>query len=196
MLGAIKYALANLANPAGRDARQTFWYWVLAVVVLRFAASMALSAPLTLKIMATAMHAAQNGAAQDPAAMQAMTTQLILAELPKIVWGGVAIGLVSMALLAASLVRRLHDSGLSGWLVLVPGAIYAFVLARMPAQVGRVADVLATLDPANPPNAGALIRAEGAMALLPYVSLLLAVWFGMRTSTPGPNRFGDAPVRF
>ena len=59
-----------------------------------------------------------------------------------------------------------------------------------------MADVLATLDPANPPNAGALIRAEGAMALLPYVSLLLAVWFGMRKSTPGPNRFGDAPVRF
>lgn len=196
MLGAIRYALANLANPAGRDARQTFWYWVLAVVVLRFAASMALSAPLTLKLMAAAMHAAQNGAAQDPAAIQAMTTQLILKELPTMVWGGVAIGLVTMALLAASLVRRLHDSGLSGWLVLVPGAIYALVLARMPAQIDRVADLLATLDPANPPNATALMQADGAMALLAYVPLLIAVWFGLRKSTPGPNRHGDAPVRF
>ncbi len=196
MLGAIKHALANLANPAGRDARQTFWYWVLAVVVLRFAASMALSAPLTLKIMAMGMQAAQGGAAQDPEVMHAMTMQLILRELPTMVWGGVAIGVVTMALLAASLVRRLHDSGLSGWLVLLPGAIYAFVLARMPAQIDQVADMLATLDPHRPPNAMALIQADGAMALLAYLPLLIAAWFGLRKSTPGPNRFGDAPVRF
>ena len=34
MLGAIKYNLANLTNFSGRDARQTFWYYVLFLVII------------------------------------------------------------------------------------------------------------------------------------------------------------------
>lgn len=195
MLGAIKHALANLANPHGRDSRRTFGYWVLALVVVRFAAGLALSAPLTLRIMASAAQAARSGAVRDPAAIQALTLQIVTAELPRMVWGGVAIGAATMALLAMSVVRRLHDSNLSGWLVLLPGAIYGYALARMPAQIERVTALLSQLDPGNPPNAMALIQADGTLALLPYVALALLAWVALRRSSPGPNRFGAAPVR-
>jgi uncharacterized membrane protein YhaH (DUF805 family) len=64
MLGAIKYNLANLFNVSGRDARQTFWYYVLAIVVLHIAASMAISIPMMATAMASAFEAA-NAAADD-----------------------------------------------------------------------------------------------------------------------------------
>lgn len=194
MLGAIKHGLANLANPHGRDGRQTFLYWALFVFVLRFGAGMMVSAPLTLKIMGAAMHAARTG--QDRAAAQALTMRIVAADLPMMIWTGVAIGVVTIALLGASLVRRLHDSGLSGWLVLLPGAIYGVVLARMPGQIDRIGELMARVDPANPPRAFGMMQADGMMALLGYVPLLLVAWFALRKSEDGPNRYGDDTTRF
>lgn len=46
MLGAVKYNLANLANFKGRDARQTFWYYVLFLVIVQFAVSMVFTIPM------------------------------------------------------------------------------------------------------------------------------------------------------
>jgi hypothetical protein len=37
MLGAIKYNLSHLLDFSGRDARQTFWYYVLFLVMLDIA---------------------------------------------------------------------------------------------------------------------------------------------------------------
>lgn len=196
MLGAIRHALANLANPNGRDARQTFWYWVLAVVVLRFAAGLAVSMPMTLKIMGTAVQAAKTGAAHDPAAVQAMTMQIVSSELPKMIWSSVAIGVATMLLLAMSLVRRLHDSDLPGWLVLIPGALYAGALARMPGQIDTAIAMMGTMHPGTRPDMTAMMQAQGGVALLAYVPLALVIWFGVRKSSDGPNRFGQAGAQF
>ena len=55
MLGEIRHGLGNLANPNGRDSRQTFWYWALALFLLRFGAGLLVSIPMTAKIMVAAV---------------------------------------------------------------------------------------------------------------------------------------------
>ncbi|MEQ1497095.1 MAG: DUF805 domain-containing protein [Novosphingobium sp.] len=196
MLGAIKHALANLANGNGRDARQAFWFWVLFVVILRFLGGLAISIPLTAKIASAAIDAANSGAGKDPALIQAMMTELVTQDLPRMVWLGMGIAIVSMLLLCTSLIRRLHDSDLSGWLVLIPGAISAFVIARMPAQIEVATTLMKGLKPGAQLDPGAIMQAQSSMALLAWVPVVLVIWFGLRKSSEGPNRFGDAPVRF
>lgn len=196
MLGAIKHALANLANGKGRDARQTFWFWVLFVVILRFLGGLAISIPLTAKIASAAIDAANSGAGKDPAFIQAMMTELVTQDLPRMVWLGMGIAIVSMLLLCTSLIRRLHDSDLSGWLVLIPGAISAFVIARMPAQIEVATTLMKGLKPGTQLDPGAIMQAQSSMALLAWVPVVFVIWFGLRKSSEGPNRFGDAPVRF
>lgn len=196
MLGAIKHALANLANPAGRDSRQTFWYWVLALFLVRFGAGLMVSIPMTAKIMAAAVHSVKVGRPEDTAAITASITRIITDSLPTMIWLQVGIGVLTMALIAASLIRRAHDSELPGWIVLVPGALYAGALAQMPGKIDEIMAKLSHMDPTAQPNAMTMMQGQGTMALLSYGAAALVLWIGSRKSSFGPNRFGDDPARF
>jgi uncharacterized membrane protein YhaH (DUF805 family) len=192
MFGAIKYALTNLKNFQGRDARQTFWYFVLFIVVLRFVAGLFISVPMTAKMMGAAMEGARNGA--DQSAVQAQMMQSMAGMMSTMMWFGLAVGIVTGLLLLASLVRRLHDSDLSGWWALLPVALYALQLSLMSGQVKKAAAIMAAIDPTQPPNPVAIMQQQGWMALLGWLPLILVIIVGLRRSTGGPNRFGDEPV--
>ncbi|MFM5950016.1 MAG: DUF805 domain-containing protein [Novosphingobium sp.] len=196
MWGAVKYALGNLANPSGRDARQTFWYWVLAVFVVRYAAGMAVSFPMTMKIMNMTMQSIASGKPEAVDAMQSQMIALIAEDLSRMVWIGVAIGVVSMLLLVCSVVRRLHDSNLSGWLVLVPGALYGIALAQAPRQIEASIAMLKSMKPGATPDMSQMMQAQSGLGLLSWVAIALVIWIGVRDSDDEPNRYGDAPVRF
>lgn len=196
MFGSIKHAIANLANPNGRDGRPTFWFWVLILVILRFLAGMAMSIPLSMKMMSAAMEATQSGKIDDPDAIQAQMMEIVINDLPTMIWGGIAIGVVTMLLLATSLIRRLHDSDLPGWLVLIPGGIYAAVLARAPAQIEVATEMLKNIKPGVQPDMAMMMQDQGVMPFLAWVPVLIIIVIGLRKSTPGPNRYGDAPVTF
>ena len=196
MFGAIKHALTNLTNANGRDARQTFWFWVLFIVILRFVAGMVIAIPLTAKIATAAFEAAKNGTAEDPAAVQTMMIKIVTDNLAQMVWFSMGIAIITMVLLCTSLIRRLHDSNLSGWLVLIPGAIYAAVIASMPAQIDTAITMMKAMKPGSQLDPGTIMQAQGPMALIAWVPIAIVVWFGIRKSSEGPNRFGDAPVSF
>lgn len=196
MWGAVKHALANLTNPNGRDARQTFWYWVLAVFVLRYAAGMIVSFPMTMKIMNMTMQTVASGKPDDVAVMQSRMMAMMAEDISRMVWIGVAISLVSMLLLVCSMVRRLHDSNLSGWLVLVPGGLYAIAVAQQPKQIEATVNLLKSMKPGAPPDLSQMMQAQSGLGLLAWVAIALVIWIGVRDSDEGPNRFGDAPVRF
>ncbi len=196
MLGAIRHALANLANPVGRDSRQTFWYWVLALFLLRFAAGLTVSIPMTGRIMAAAVHSVKVGQPEDQAAITASITRIIADSLPTMIWMQVGLGVLTMLLLVTSLIRRAHDSELPGWVVLVPGALYVGALAQMPGKIGEIVAKLSQVDPSSPPNALTMMQGQGTMALLSYGAAALVLWIGLRKSSFGPNRFGDDPARF
>jgi len=99
-------------------------------------------------------------------------------------------------LLVASLARRLHDIGLSGWLVLVPLGLQALIFAQIPATLARVKDALAHFDGRTAPNPGAMMQGQGTAVLLGWLPALFLIVVGLINSNNGPNRFGDAPVRF
>lgn len=78
-------------------------------------------------------------------------------------------------------VRRLHDTGRSGWWVLLPfGAMILFV-------VGFIAAL--TIDPLNPFRGAGLILIGVPILLSLAVTILLLVWM-ILPSDPGNNRFG------
>jgi uncharacterized membrane protein YhaH (DUF805 family) len=194
MLGAIKYGLRKLFDPSGRDARQTFWYFVLFVVILRFAASMVVTIPMMVTTIGDTVAAVKNGA--DPATIQQQTNAAMIAMMPRFMWLGIIVGVASMLLLVTSVVRRLHDSDLSGWLVLVPMAIQAYAMTQVPAQMAKAIDLMEHLNAKTPPNPVAMMQGQGAAALIAWLPALIVVGIGIRASTPGPNRYGTEPVRF
>ncbi len=194
MLGAIRYNLANLLNANGRDARQTFWYYVLFIVIVRFIASTVMSVPLMVRTVGAAVHAAQQGS--DPAAAQAQMMASMIDILPRMMWFGIAVGVVSAALLLASFVRRLHDSDLGGWWAALPLGLHAYALTLIPAQMDKAITIMAHIDARTQPDPMAMMRGQGGAALIAWAPILLVVGLAVRATTPGPNRFGEAPVSF
>jgi uncharacterized membrane protein YhaH (DUF805 family) len=51
-------------------------------------------------------------------------------------------------------------------------------------------------DPAAMSDPTAMYRAQGVAGLIGWVAIGLVIWFGVRKSSAGANRYGDAPVSF
>jgi len=194
MFGAIKYALSNLINFSGRDGRSTFWYYVLGIVIVRFLAGLAISLPMTVRASAVAMEAAQGQA--DTASINAKMMAALAETMPMVIWLSVGVALATALLLVASLVRRLHDIGLSGWLILVPIGLQAIVFARVPAAFERVKDALSHFDGKTAPNPAYMMQGQGMTVLLGWLPAIFVIVVGLIRSNEGPNRFGETPVRF
>ena len=199
MLDAIKHGLANLLNGNSRDARQAFWYYVLFIYLVTTAISMVFVLPVMMQSMVTAMRQGiAQGQGQDPEAAKAAVQAAMLGAMsdiiPKMIWMSVAVGIIMLLSLAAAFVRRLHDSGLSGLWALVPAACQAVSLATMPSQLARMQEAMQTADLNNPMLGMSMMRGSmGAGQLLAWVAIGVVVVLGVRKSTPGPNRYGEAP---
>lgn len=194
MFEAIKYNLAHLLDFRGRESRSMFWWFVLFVAILRFVASLVVSIPLTVSMMSGAMSAGSSGRL-DPQQLQAQMMGRMIEALPQMVWTSVIIGAVTCVLLAAALARRLHDINLPGWLIVVAGAPYVAVLARMPASIQIAIDQIRKIElGATPPNPMAMVQAQGVWPLLGWLPVLFIVVVGCIKSNEGPNQYGEMPV--
>ena len=195
MLDAMTYGLGNLFNFRGRDARQTFWYFVLLVFIARTVVGIVVAVPLVIHMFGSIVDAAQSGV-NDPVYMQGRVMNSLADDLPRMMWIGIAIALVTGLATLPSLVRRLHDSDLSGWWAALPGVLYVVALLNAPAQMQRTIKMLVTMDPAHPPTQWQAMQGQGLAGLLTYAALALIIYAGVRKSTPGPNRYGGARVSF
>ena len=196
MLGSIKYNLRNLANFSGRDARQTFWYFVLFIAILRWIAGSIIAVPMMVKMFGTMFSSMKQGA--RPETMEAMQGQIngqMVAMMQDMVGVSIAIGVVSGLLLVAALVRRLHDSELSGWWAAAPAVLYVAALGMIPAQIHQVAEFLQAAG-TKPLNPATMVEQQSGLALIGWIPLLMVIVIGVRKSTPGPNRFGESSVSF
>ena len=195
MLGAIKYNLTHLLDFTGRDARPTFWYYVLFVFILNVVVSLLVWVPTIGQSISAAMEAGQSG---DPAAANAAMADSMSGMIATTIWTGVILGVANIVLLAAALVRRLHDADFTGWWALLVGGVSAVALVR---NVTRIDDAVATARMAieNGMTASQIYAADGSAgldSLLGWAPTLLLVGFGVLKSSEGANRFGEAPVRF
>lgn len=195
MLGAIKYNLANLTNLHGRDARQTFWYYVLFLYIIQMVAGMLIAIPMMVEMFGQMFEGIRAGA--DPRQMNALMFGAMNGPIEASMWLAMGLGAASLLALAASLVRRLHDSDLSGWWSLLPGLIYLANLIHMPTQIEQTRELLAKVaEMPQPPSQLEMMQGQELTMVLAYLPIVLLVIMGVRKSSPGPNRFGDAPVSF
>jgi uncharacterized membrane protein YhaH (DUF805 family) len=195
----IRYQFGHLAEFRGRDTRQTFWYWFLALVVANVVVGLAMSLPLTTSAMGTAMAGARSGgdpAAVEAAAQAAMMNQMADSMKPLIL-AGIVVGLINIVLLGASFVRRLHDSGKSALWAGLAAAVYLVSLWASWASADRIVSAMHQAAAQGSARlAGDLQQQLGWQQLVGYVPLIIIIVFGVMKSDPGPNRYGEEPVRF
>jgi uncharacterized membrane protein YhaH (DUF805 family) len=105
---------------------------------------------------------------------------------------GTFVGLGLLLPTLAVSVRRLHDSGLSGWWVLAPVGLAVLGFALL---FGGFAAIFAPAFTGNGPGSPGLGLALAAVGLLLVLaSGVLNLVLMLRRSTPGPNRFGAHPA--
>lgn len=95
----------------------------------------------------------------------------------------VVVGILSIALLAAAVVRRLHDSGRRGWWGLLPLPFFAIGMTAMVAIFGRTG--LPSGEPELMPFA--LLFGNNVLYLAALAMLVVQL---CRPSDPRANRFG------
>ena len=194
MIAAVKHSLANLANFSGRDARSTFWLYMLFLVILKMVAFAISQWPIWTALMAGAMDAARAGV--DPDEMnQAMLAGVSGDDLRRALYIGTLAAFAGAALYAASFVRRLHDSGKAWWWLLVALVPFLYPPIISILDVERTVAVAKSGLEASPSQAELGERARqyiySGIGLLGY---LVTIIFGVLESDDGPNKYGEQPV--
>ena len=201
MLAATKYNLTHLLDFSGRDARQTFWYYVLFLFIVYMVVSFIGSIFLIGSVMAPIIEAGTVATSEQ--AMQAQLAGFMGEMMRSLIWLSMVVNVVFDLLLAAAFVRRLHDSNSSGWWGVLILAVQAASMAMMIPLMDSMQDVMAqAMNPANmadPARMQAMMASQsrfGLYGLVGWIGPIAAVVFGVLPSTDGPNRYGEGPVRF
>src|SRR6478735_10877373 len=188
MLGAIKYNLTHLLDVGGRDARQTFWYYVLFLVLLNYAIGLLAVIPVIVGVMSAATEAASNGANGQ----QALIAGPMGVAMGGMLWVSIGSAVLMALALVAAFVRRLHDSNRSGWWVLLPLEAQALSIAFSIRMMGAVQDVMhnAMNLGADPSGMQGMMERQREFTLygLPgWIGPIVVIAFGVIKSTDGPN---------
>jgi uncharacterized membrane protein YhaH (DUF805 family) len=169
---AIKACLGKYVTFSGRAMRSEFWWFVLFVFLVNLVA-VALDAAIFPGSLTVEVGDGTAAASQRTGPIQAITSLALF--LPQ---------------LSASW-RRMHDTGRSGWFVLLPSllglcAVLVLVFGIGTASMfsGGTMDRLLT-------GATLLILVPTLLVLL--ISPLVVLWWLTRPSQPGPNVYGPNP---
>ncbi|MGQ0560088.1 MAG: DUF805 domain-containing protein [Sphingosinicella sp.] len=191
ILASIRHNFANLLAFSGRDSRAIFWPWAIILFLLSQAITQLLVTNVMVRAMtalvAKAIEAEQSGRKPDPALVEAQLTSLIadIVDLWPLLLAG---NFVMTALLAASIVRRLHDVDRSGWWALPPALMMGLGAVITPAWMDYGLGGFLT---------GEAMPISLMLALtLSMANLVLIIWLIVWMAQPGeagPNRFGLAP---
>ena len=109
--------------------------------------------------------------------------------------------LISLALIWPNLaiaVKRLHDMGKSGWLVVIPwvAAIVGGIAAIAMMGVSALSNA-SGLEDGDPAAIMALLGpAMGIIAVIGLICLGFLLWIGLAEGQPGDNRYGPNPKGF
>ena len=190
MLQAIKYNLSHLTDFSGRDARPTFWYYVLFLVIVQFALSFAVSIPLAGAMVGDAVVASQQGIGEQ--AVQARMMERVGGMMRASMWLSVFTTLLMLGLIVAAFTRRLHDSGKPGWIAAIIAVIQIFVVILTVTSIDEMVSVAARLQEGESSMAAMQGRFL-AQSLLAWVPTILVLVFGVWPSTKGENRYGPQP---
>ncbi|QFT77904.1 DUF805 domain-containing protein [Erythrobacter sp. THAF29] len=198
MLNSIKYNLSHLTDFSGRDARQTFWFYVLFLVIVNFAIGLISSIPLYIGMAGQLIDAASSGSsgADRGDEIAAGMVESMSGYIETQAWIAAAVAVVMVGLLLASFVRRLHDGGFPGWIAAIPVATQLFTAVY---NIMVVDDVIAIMGdmmkPENQANAMAMQAEVAPYSWVAWIGYLVVIGFGVVGSNQGPNKYGGEPVR-
>ena len=196
MLNSIKYNLAHLTDASGRDARQTFWFYMLFLFLVQFVVGMVASIPIYFQIFTSVFEAASSGN-MDEGQLTADMVGGIVDTLKTQMWISAILTVITTGLFVASFVRRLHDAGFAGWIAAVPVATQLFSAYYMIVSFDLVVEITqeAMINPAAGNQMVAQFQAA-PLSLIGYVGYIVVIVFGVLKSQDGPNKYGGEPVRF
>jgi len=157
--------LKRYAEFNGRSRRMEFWMWVLFTVIV----SIVLGVIDNLLGFSTSR--------------STLTTSSTGAAFSTFSSMGILGGLWSLGTLIPSIavgVRRLHDTGRSGWWILLP--LGPYILGILFVVMGAVSGSLA------------LAGLGGVLTLIGLVCAIVLIVFYCLPGTPGPNKYGPDPM--
>ncbi|MFL0356593.1 DUF805 domain-containing protein [Erythrobacter sp. GH1-10] len=193
MINSVRYNLSSLTDFSGRDARQTFWFYILFVFVVQYAIGIAVALPMIVGIFTTTFDAVSSGA--DPDTLSAEMLEGMTGYLELQMWVSAIVSLVAVLLVVAAFVRRLHDAGFSGWIAAIPVATQIFSVGYSIVMFDEIMAIAAeSMNPANPANPAAMQIEAHPLSLVGWVGYLVVIGFGILKSQHGPNRYGGEPV--
>lgn len=196
---------SGLADFSGRENRQPFWLWVLIVYAVQMVASMVIAIPLMATMsesMAPLMNNDPDYLQKHPEAMNRIMGQVMAPMMQSWMVVGAVMAVVMLALLAAAVVRRLHDSDKSGWWA---APYFALGLAGPLLSAKAMPDFFKSFSAIrpdmNPDQAQAAIRpmmqsmvGVWAIGMIGFIVTILMIVLLCQPGTPGPNRYGDDPL--
>jgi uncharacterized membrane protein YhaH (DUF805 family) len=192
MFDVIKYNLRHLTDFSSRDARRTFWYYVLFLVVLNFVLGLLVSIPFTAASIGAAADAARSGASEE--AIEAQVLSQVAGGMGPLLCASIVVTLLVTALFVASFVRRVQDTGNNGWWAAVPVATQFASLVIGLQTSAAIADAMANVRTPEDVRALEQLAEPTMLSLLPWIGYIVVIVFGVLPSQAGPNRYGEAPI--
>jgi uncharacterized membrane protein YhaH (DUF805 family) len=193
MFGSIGRGFAGVLRFSGRDSRGQFWPYALFLVLLNFAAAAALITPLIFETIARMQRFAaehpelttvESGPGQYSIRIEGHHPEL-MPDMSAIAIGSAVLTVVTAALLAAAVTRRLHDRDRRGWWGLMPLPFLLLAAGLMPR-------IFESFGRGEPPQVGLFLGLflNNALYLATLAALIVLL---VGAGTPGPNRFGEPP---
>jgi uncharacterized membrane protein YhaH (DUF805 family) len=189
---AIRHNLVSLLRFGGRDTPAQFWPYAGFVLAILFI----VTAAVMLPPIASAMAQMPRIAAANPDQLvvagnglhQSISTNVqpdLVPNVQGIIQPMIFLSALAVFLLAAAVVRRLHDRNASGWWAALPVAFLLIGLAMMPRLFRNFASA--------PEPDFALFFVLFANNLFYLLSIVLLILLLAGAGTRGPNRFGADP---
>lgn len=178
----IGHNLRRLGDFSGRQTQIQFWpYAGLVYGLATFVAGMIMMIPMATafyRAMLDIQIAAQQGGNAEPAFVK--SPEQLFPDFGSLLMPVLLVHLVTIALLAAAVARRLHDKDRTAWWGLLPLPGMAISLALMPTDLRMVMQ--------DPPDPRFFLLTLNNFFYLGLFVLLVVLLIGVGTT--GPNRFG------
>lgn len=172
---AIKHGFANLTNFDGRDARSTFWWWVLFLAVIMIGISFIAGIYFAASSMSGALASAGSGI--DQAQIEADMYREMSSTLSSQAWFGAITSLITLALFIASFVRRLRDAGLPVLIAIVPVATSLFAAYSGISNASEMAEIMASGNTQAINEAALSSMGSGLVGWLGYIVVIVCGLF-------------------
>lgn len=193
ILASIRYNLACLTRFAGRDPRGRFWPYAIFMYGLSIVAGMLVFIPVLVDMFMRMQRyfvehpegLPTGGDPYDPTAPLKFPPEL-MPDFSVILVPMTVVGVLVMLLVAAAVVRRLHDRDRSGWWALLP--IPSMIAGQLMAP-----QATEMMFGGTPPDPSVMLPVL-LNNLVYWITLIALIVMLAKAGTEGANRYGQDPL--